>query len=92
MSNLINFTPKNNFVVLEWLKEDKSYESEAGIIIADVSNKRGDFAKVLAVNAKTVDIAPGDIVVFDKSAGQFARIDGIEVLIVKETDIFAVME
>lgn len=92
MSNLINFKPMNNNVVLEWMKEDKSYQSESGIVIADISNKRGDFAKVLAVSSKVDCVAVGDIVVFNKSAGQFTRIEGKEVLIVKDTDILAVVE
>ena len=84
----------------------KRIESEtktaSGIFIPDNAAEKPDQGEVLAVgpgkkNENTRDfIAPsvkvGDRVLFGKYSGQTVKVDGDELLVMKEDDLFAVVE
>ena len=83
------FKPVNNNVVLLW---DKPTEDVTiGGLIIPSSNKRGETAKVVAVNPQS-ELKVGDEVYFDKAKGTFTEVDGVQYLIIDEDDIFAVVE
>lgn len=83
----------------------KRIESEtktaSGIVIPDNAAEKPDQGEVLAVgpgkkNDKG-DLAPmsvkiGDRVLFGKYSGQTVKVDGDELLVMKEEDLFAVVE
>jgi chaperonin GroES len=74
--------------------------AKGGIIIPDTAREKPMQGKVLAVgsgrvleNGKKValDVKPGDRVLFGKYSGTEIKIDGEEVVIVREDEVLAVM-
>lgn len=91
--------PLHDRVIVERLKEDE--KTAGGIIIPDTAQEKPMKGKVLAVgpgqlddNGKRipVDVMEGDIVLFGKWSGTEVKYDGKEVLVMKESDIMAVIE
>jgi chaperonin GroES len=83
----------------------KRVESEtktaSGIVIPDNAAEKPDQGEVLAVgpgklddNGKRVELSIriGDRVLFGKYSGQTVKVDGDELLVMKEDDLFAVVE
>ena len=83
----------------------KRIESEtktaSGIVIPDAAAEKPDQGEVLAVgpgkkNDKgdliSMNIKVGDRVLFGKYSGQTVKVDGDELLVMKEDDLFAVVE
>lgn len=81
--------PKNNNVILKWEKKQET-TNQFGLIIPN-EQKRGDIAIVVGVHDKS-ELKIGDNVLFDKMKGSFMEIDGDALLVIKEDDIFAVVE
>lgn len=82
----------------------KRVESEtktaSGIVIPDAATEKPDQGEILAVgpgrrgdDGKIValDVKVGDRVLFGKYSGQTVKIDGEELLVMKEDDLFAVV-
>ena len=76
-------------------------KTASGIVIPDNAAEKPDQGQVLAVgpgkrddNGKqiTLDVKVGDRVLFGKYAGQSVKVDGDELLVMKEDDLFAVVE
>ena len=69
----------------------KRVESEtktaSGIVIPDAAAEKPDQGEVLAMNVKV-----GDRVLFGKYSGQTVKVMGDELLVMKEEDLFAVVE
>jgi chaperonin GroES len=83
----------------------KRVESEtktaSGIVIPDSAAEKPDQGEVLAVgpgktndkgDLKALTVKVGDRVLFGKYSGQTVKIDGDELLVMKEEDLFAVVE
>ena len=73
----------------------------SGIVIPDTAQEKPTTGRVMAVGAgRTLDngtvlglaVQVGDEVMFGKYAGQAVKIDGEEYTVLKEEDIFAVIE
>jgi len=73
----------------------------AGIIIPDTAKEKPSQGEVIAVGPGgrdeagkliPIDVKVGDIVLFGKWSGTEVKIDGKELLIMKESDIMGVME
>ena len=60
---------------------------DQGEVLAVGPGKRNDKGELLAMNVKV-----GDRVLFGKYSGQTAKVDGNELLVMKEDDLFAVVE
>ena len=97
MSKKLN--PVNDLVVVKLIEKTKTTLS--GIVIPDTASGRPDQAEVVSVGPgkkgedgtrTPVCVKVGDIVIFDQLAGQGVKIDGVEMLVLKESDIFAVVE
>jgi chaperonin GroES len=75
--------------------------SSGGIVIPDSATEKPIRGKVLAVGngkildngeKRKLDISVGDTVLFGKYAGTEVKVDGEELLVMREEDIMAVIE
>ena len=75
-------------------------KTASGIVIPDNAAEKPDQGEVLAVgpgrvedgNAVAMHVKVGDRVLFGKYSGQTVKVDGEEMLVMKEDDLFAVIE
>lgn len=95
----MKLNPIHDRVVIKRIKADT--QSAGGIIIPDAAAEKPDQGIVLAVGAgrRTEDgslvpmtLKVDDKVLFGKFAGQAVKIQGEEVLVLKEEEIYAVIE
>ncbi len=91
--------PLNDRVIVKRLDNERTTAS--GIVIPDSAAEKPDQGEVLAVGPgkKTedgkvvpVDLKVGDKVLFGKYAGQAVKVDGEELLVVREEEILAVIQ
>ena len=80
---------------------DSETKTASGIVIPDAAAEKPDQGEVLAVGpGKRTDkgdltaltVKVGDRVLFGKYSGQTVKVDGDELLVMKEDDLFAVVE
>ena len=80
---------------------DSETRTASGIVIPDAAAEKPDQGEILAVgpgrkNDKgeviALNVAVGDRVLFGKYSGQTVKVDGDELLVMKEDDLFAVIE
>ena len=80
---------------------DEESKTKGGIIIPDTAKEKPQEGEVLAVGAGTrdesgklvaLDVQAGDRVLFGKWSGTEVRMDGEDLLIMKESDIMGVVE
>ena len=95
----MTFRPLHDRVLIRRVEEDQ--KSAGGIIIPDTAKEKPMQGEVLAVgpggrNEKgeitPLDVKVGDRVLFGKWSGTEVRMDGEELLIMKESDIMGVIE
>jgi len=76
-------------------------KSKGGIIIPDTVKEKPQEGEIVAVGpgardesgvVRSLDVRPGDRILFGKWSGAEVKIDGEELLIMKETDIMGVVE
>jgi chaperonin GroES len=94
----LKFRPLHDRVVVKRIEaEDKT---KGGIIIPDTAKEKPQEGEVVAVgpggrdeNGKliTMDVKAGDRVLFGKWSGTEVKLDGDELLIMKESDIMGVI-
>lgn len=91
--------PLGDRIVVERLDEET--KTAGGIIIPDNAKEKPKQGKVLAVgpgakdeNGKRtpVDVKVGDVILFTQWAGNEVKIDGVEYLVMKESDVIGVIE
>jgi chaperonin GroES len=94
----MKFRPLHDRVVLERI--DAEEKTAGGIIIPDTAKEKPQQGKVVAVGPGgrdeagkliPIDVKAGDRVLFGKWSGTEVKIDGIEYLIMKESDIMGVL-
>ena len=94
----MKFRPLHDRVVVKRL--DGEEKTKGGIIIPDTAKEKPQEGKVVAVgagardeNGKLVplDVKAGDRVLFGKWSGTEVKIDGQDLLIMKESDIMGVI-
>ena len=95
----MNFRPLHDRVVLRRLEEEQ--KSKGGIIIPDTAKEKPMQGEVVAVGpgarneqgqVQALDVKAGDRVLFGKWSGTEVKIDGEELLIMKESDIMGIIE
>jgi chaperonin GroES len=95
----MNFRPLHDRVVVRRLEEET--KTKGGIIIPDTAKEKPMQGEVVAAGpgAKNekgeispLDVKAGDRVLFGKWSGTEVKIDGEELLIMKESDIMGVIE
>src|SRR5688572_32799262 len=95
----MKFRPLHDRVVVRRI--DAEEKTKGGISIPDTAKEKPQEGEVIAVgpgardeSGKVVplDLSPGDRVLFGKWSGSEVRIDGEDLLIMKESDIMGVIE
>ena len=95
----MKFRPLHDRVVVKRVDEDT--KTKGGIIIPETAQEKPMQGKVIAVgpggrdeSGKLVplDVKKGDTVLFGKWSGTEVKIDGDELLIMKESDIMGVLD
>lgn len=95
----MNLRPLHDRVIVKRL--DQETKTASGIVIPDNAAEKPDQGEILAVgpgkrddNGKTLalDVKVGDRVLFGKYAGQTVKMDGQELLVMREEDLMAVVQ
>jgi chaperonin GroES len=91
--------PLHDRVIVKRL--DNERKTASGIVIPDSAAEKPDQGEVLAVGpgkqtedgkVLKMDVKVGDKVLFGKYAGQTVKVDGEEVLVIREEEILAVVQ
>jgi chaperonin GroES len=91
--------PLHDRVVIKRLEEERT--SPGGIVIPDTATEKPIRGEVIAVgngkileNGETrpLDLKVGDRVLFGKYSGTEVKVDGEDVLVMREDDVMAVLE
>ena len=94
----LKFRPLHDRVVVKRI--DAEAKTKGGIIIPDTAKEKPQEGEIVAVgpggrdeNGKliTMDVKAGDRVLFGKWSGTEVKLDGDELLIMKESDIMGVI-
>jgi chaperonin GroES len=95
----MQFRPLHDRVVVRRIEEDE--RTPGGIIIPDTAKEKPQQGEVVAAGPgardekgqiQPLDVKAGDRVLFGKWSGTEVKIDGEELLIMKESDILGVIE
>jgi chaperonin GroES len=95
----MQFRPLHDRVVVRRIDEDE--RTPGGIIIPDTAKEKPQQGEVVAAGPgardekgqiQPLDVKAGDRVLFGKWSGTEVKIDGEELLIMKESDILGVLE
>jgi len=91
--------PLNDRIIVK--RSDPELKTASGIVLPDSAGEKPEQGEVVAVGpGKRNDqgafvaptVKPGDKVIFGKYSGQTVQLDGNELLVVREEDLFAVIE
>lgn len=91
--------PLNDRVVVKRLEAEE--KTASGIVLPGSAAEKPDMGEVLAVGKgklldngtrQEVDVKVGDKVIFGKYSGQTVKVDGEELLVMREEDIFGIVE
>ena len=91
--------PLHDRVIVKRLEEER--KTASGIVIPDTAAEKPDQGEVIAVGngkvsddgkLRALDVKVGDQVLFGKYSGQTVKIDGDELLVMREEDIMGVIE
>ncbi|MCL2344916.1 MAG: co-chaperone GroES [Desulfobulbus sp.] len=95
----MNIRPLHDRVIVKRVEAERTTAS--GIVIPDSAGEKPDQGEVLAVGpgkrdeaGKRIepDVKKGDRVLFGKYAGQAVKVDGEEILVMREEDIMGVVQ
>jgi len=93
----MNLRPLHDRVIIKRLEEER--KSPGGIVIPDSATEKPIKGEVLAVGpgkttddgkTQALDVKVGDQVLFGKYSGTEVKVDGEEVVVMREDDIMAV--
>jgi chaperonin GroES len=99
MEECMQFRPLHDRVVVKRI--DAEEKTAGGIIIPDTAKEKPQQGEVIAVGSGgrdetgkliPIDVQVGDRVLFGKWSGTEVKLDGVEYLIMKESDIMGVLE
>ena len=91
--------PLHDRVIVKRLDEDRT--SPGGIVIPDTAAEKPVQGKIVAVGKgkiledgqiRPLDVKVGDKILFGKYSGTEVKIDGEELLVMREEDVMAVIE
>ena len=95
----MQFRPLHDRVVVRRIEEDK--RTPGGIIIPDTAKEKPQQGEVIAAGpgardekgvVQPLDVKAGDRILFGKWSGTEVKIDGEDLLIMKEADIMRIVE
>jgi chaperonin GroES len=82
-------------------REEEERKSPGGIVIPDTAAEKPIRGKIIAVgkgkilengNVRPLDLKVGDKILFGKYSGTEVKVDGDELLVMREEDVVAVIE
>jgi len=91
--------PLHDRVIVKRVEEERT--SAGGIVLPDSATEKPSQGEVLAVgngklldngDVRPLDVKVGDKVLFGKYAGNEVKVDGEEVIVMREEDIMGVLE
>ena len=91
----MKFRPLHDRVVIKRIEAEE--KTSGGIIIPDTAKEKPQEGEVIAVGpggrdeSGKLDVKVGDRVLFGKWSGTEVKLDGVEYLIMKESDIMGVL-
>ena len=95
----MKFRPLHDRVLVRRLEEEE--KSSGGIIIPDTAKEKPMEGEIIAIGSGSrsedgkvtpLDVKKGDKILFGKWSGTEVKIDGEELLIMKESDIMGIIE
>ncbi len=95
----MKFKPLHDRVLVRRVEQEE--RTAGGIIIPDTAQEKPQEGEVVAVGSglkaedgtiTPLDVKPGDRILFGKWSGSEVKIDGDELLIMKESDILGIIE
>ena len=95
----MKFRPLGDRVVVRRVAEDQ--KTPGGIIIPDTAQEKPQEGEIIAVGAGArdesgklvpLDVKAGDRILFGKWSGTEVKLDGEELLIMKESDVMGIIE
>ena len=95
----MKFRPLHDRVVVRRIDEEE--KSAGGIIIPDTAKEKPSQGKIVAVGSGArnengeitpLDVRVGDTILFGKWSGTEIKIDGKDLLIMKESDIMGILD
>ena len=95
----MNIRPLHDRVVVRRVEEERT--SAGGIVIPDSATEKPDQGEIIAAgngkitdsgDVRPLDVKVGDKVLFGKYAGTVVKVEGEELLVMREDDIVAVIE
>ena len=95
----MNIRPLHDRVIVE--REEEERTSAGGIVIPDTATEKPVRGKVVATGkgkilddgtVRPLDVKEGDKVLFGKYSGTEVRVDGEDLLVMREDDLMAVIE
>ena len=96
---MVAFRPLHDRVVVRRIEEEN--KTRGGIIIPDTAKEKPQEGEVIAVGPgarnekgeiQKLDVKVGDRVLFGKWSGTEVKLDGEELMIMKESDIMGVLD
>ena len=93
----MNLRPLHDRVIVKRL--DQETKTASGLIIPDAAAEKPDQGEILAIGngkvqdgkVRALEVKVGDRVLFGKYSGQTVKVDGEELLVMREEDIMAVL-
>ena len=94
----MTFRPLHDRVLVKRVEEEST--TKGGIIIPDTAKEKPQEGEVVAIgggairedgSVRPLDVKAGDRILFGKWSGTEVTVDGVELLIMKESDILGVM-
>ena len=95
----MKFRPLHDRVLVRRIDEEE--KSAGGIIIPDTAKEKPSEGKIVAVGSGArnekgeitpLDVQAGDLILFGKWSGTEVKVDGEDLLIMKESDIMGVID
>lgn len=95
----MKFKPLHDRVLVKRIEQEE--KTKGGIIIPDTAKEKPQEGEIIAVGpgsrdddgkAIPLDVKAGDRVLFGKWSGSEVKIDGEELLIMKESDLLGILE
>src|SRR4029450_6549810 len=99
MADKLKIRPLHDRVIIKRLEEERT--SPGGIVIPDSATEKPIKGKVMAVgkgkilengDVRPLDVKVGDNILFGKYSGTEVKVDGEELLVMREEDVMAVIE
>ena len=95
----MDLRPLHDRVIVKRL--DQETKTASGLIIPEAAAEKPDQGRIMAIGngkimedgrVRPLDVKVGDIVLFGKYSGQAVKIDGEELLVMREEDIMAIVQ